>query len=201
MQYSELITDDDAFSALRAECGEVIDTNQRLPRQVFRQNFANYYVFEHGQIMRQTFSTFLTNVARNFEDRAVNYMTLDPDPVEYYHRNCGFYGLASFEPSTLMVNYLKVMYRDGNVESFRARGGDVGVLWGSSLKWGIFCDRASWELCLMGSSVKLDESIMGTVHCMDAAQLKSYLENLYQNKHGVSLKFLGELGENYPTLR
>ena len=201
MQYPELITDDNAFSALRAECGEVFDTNQRLPHQVFRQKFTKYYVFEYGQIFRKGFSTFLTNVARTFEDVAVNYMTLDPDPVEYYRRNCGFYGLASFEPNTLIANYIKVMHRDGNVESFRARGGDVGVLWGSSRKWGIFCDRVSWELCLMGSSLKLDESLMGTVDCMGAGQLNNYLENLYRNKHGVALKFLRALGENYPTLR
>jgi len=201
VQYPELITDDNTFSALRVECGEVFDIDKRLPHQVFRQNWAIYHVFDHGQILRKDFSTFLTNVAHSFEDRAVNYMTLDPDPVQYYRRNFGFYGLASFEASTLMANYIKVMYRDGNVDSFRARGGDLGVLWGSSRKWGIFCDRVSWELCLFGSSLKLDESIMGGIDCMDAGQLKNYLENLYRNKHEVALKFRTELGKSYPTLR
>jgi len=199
MQYSELVTDDNAFSALRVECSNVFDTNQRLPRQVFRQNFTKYYVFEHGQILREHFSKFLKDVACVFEDRAVNYMTLDPDPVDYYRRNCGFFGLASFELSTLTSNYIKVMYRDGNADSFRARGGDIGVLWGSSQRWGIFCDRASWELCLMGSSVKLDESIMDTVGCMDTAKLTAYLETLYQHKHGVAREFLDRLEESYPA--
>jgi hypothetical protein len=201
MHYGELITDDIAFSALRTECNEVFDTNQRLPGKVFRPNFAKYYAFEHSQIFRKDFASFLTNVARVFADSSVNYMTLDPDPVEYYRKNCGFYGLASFKPVNLMDSYLKVMSREGNADSFRARGGDVGVLWGSSLNWGIFCDRRSWDVCLMGTSFELDHSILNEVGCMDADRLKLYLLHQYQNRHVVAVEFLKKLDMTYPTLR
>jgi hypothetical protein len=129
MNYSELIADTNLFSALRHACGLVFNTSKRLPERVFCQQFVEYYAFEHGMIMRASFAAFLTNIACRFGDKAVNYMTLDPDPVEFYYRNCGFFGVASFQPSTLIENYIKVMSRDGKADSFRTTGGDVGVIW------------------------------------------------------------------------
>jgi len=200
MQYAELLTDDAAFSALRDECNAVFDTNQRLPAKVFHSNFAKFYVFEHGQIFRQEFAAFLVEIARIFTDVSVNYMTLDPDPVEYYWKKCGFYGLASFERDSLIENYLGVMTRDGSADSFRARGGDVGVMWGSSLNWGIFCDRISWDVCLMGVPFELDKSLMGTIGCMSSDQMKKYLLSQYQNKRSVAVDFLKSLYTNYLEL-
>jgi hypothetical protein len=204
MQYSELITHRDTFRALRDECSAVFDTQRRLPEYVFRQALTTYYVFEYGLIMRNEFATFLANVARRFGDSTVNYMTLDPDPEVYYYRNCGFYGLASFDPSTLTDNYMKVMSRDGNADSFRVRGGDVGVMWGSSLKWGIFCDRMSWELCLMASPSPLDDFMVEnsrTVSYMNTNLLRNYVSNEYRHEPSVALEFLRDLAKNYPILR
>jgi hypothetical protein len=108
--------------------------------------------------------------------------------------------LASFEPVDLIDDYIKVMSREGHADSFRVRGGDVGVLWGGSSQWGIFCDRSSWELCLMGSSAGLDESIVRTTGCMETMQLKSYISSLYPHRPSVALEFVSELKGNYPTL-
>jgi len=199
MNYSELITANNAFAALREECNAVFDANKRLPDHVFRQNFVEYYAFEHGMIMRKDFAMFLANIARRFGDKAVNYMTLDPDPVEYYYKNCGFYGIASFEPSTLIDNYIKVMSRGGNADSFRARGGDVGVMWGSSLEWGIFCDRRSWELCLLASFSTIDESLMKMVR-KDTFQVRSYVLNEYRHRPELAEEFLRDMAKNYPAL-
>jgi|HubBroStandDraft_6_1064221.scaffolds.fasta_scaffold821363_1 hypothetical protein len=200
MNHNELITDGNAFSRLRDECSVIIHINKRLPEQVFRQKFAEYFAFEHGMTMRAEFAMFLTNIASGFGDRAVNYMTLDPDPVEFYHKNCGFYGLASFEPSSLIDNYIRVMSRDGEPDSFRTTGGDVAVMWGSSLGWGIFCDRRSWELCLMASFSPIDQSLMRMVR-KDAFQVRSYLLNEYQHKPQLALEFLRDLAKSYPMLR
>jgi hypothetical protein len=200
MNYSQLITDSIAFSALRNECDLIFDMNKRLPERVFRQNFTEYYAFAYDHIDLNDFAAVLANIACRFGDRAVNYMTVVPDPVGYYFKHCGFYGLASFDPSTLINDYIKVMSRDGNVESFRSRGGDVGILWGSSLEWGIFCDRISWELCLMASRSPVDESIMTGVKVMDAAQLRDYELNVYRNRPTLALEFLRDLSKNYPTL-
>jgi hypothetical protein len=201
MQYAELLTGDTAFSTLRNECEAVFDTDKRLPAKVFRPNFTQYYAFEHGQIFRKEFAAFLAEIARVFVDATVNYMTLAPDPVEYYRKNCGFYGLASFESGNLIENYLGVMTRGGSADSFMARGGDVGVIWGSSLSWGIFCDRISWDVCLMGVSSGLDKSLKNAIGCMDSDRLKAYLLNQYRDKNYIVAEFLKGLYANYSVIQ
>lgn len=199
MQYDELIADGRSFAALREECGAVFDIDQSLPSKVFRHQFERYCVFEHANIRQRSFATFLTSIADICSDEVVNYMTLRPDPIDYYYKNCGFYGVASFKAKDLAENYLKVMGRDGKVDSFFARGGDVGVFWGSSKEWGIFCDRISWEICLMGFSCALDK-ISGMVHSLNSASLRSYISKEYQHKPQVAQEFLMQLMKNYPML-
>lgn len=117
--------------------------------------------------------------------------------MSYYYKQCGFFGMASFDPNSLVDNYASVMSRDGDVNSFRARGGDVGVFWGSSLKWGIFCDRASWELCVMGFASDLDGAPIGVIRCMQPKILQSYIYNEYRQKPDLAARFLAELERNF----
>ena len=149
MNLTELIIEKEAFFALSEECEKIIDTRKRLPDFVFQRPFARYFAIEHVHIFKKEFGLFLFKLSNICGDESVNYMTLDPDPVDYYHRHHAFFGLASFKPSRLAERYLPVMSRDGNVDSFRSRGGDVGAFWGSSLNWGIFCDRISWEISVI----------------------------------------------------
>jgi hypothetical protein len=201
MQYPELITEESVFVALREQCAAVFHIDRRLPDRVFRHGFARYYVFGYGRMMRNDFAEVLERLAQNARDEAVNYMTVEPDPVKYYYKHCGFYGLASFSAKTVKENYIKVMSRDGSVESFRGRGGDVGVLWGGSRKWGIMCDRITWETCVVGLDMQLDEAMKSDLGCIDTSTLTTYIANLYRNKETVAREFVAKLKENYPRLR
>ncbi len=201
MIHKELVADIREFSALRSECDSIFQTNKRLPEVVFRQPIDSLYAFAYDYIKMKDSATFLSDVAREFGDRVVNYMTVSPDPVEHYFKKCGFYGVASFDALTLSDNYWKVMTRDGNVDSFLFRGGDVGVMWGSSLKWGMFCDRISWELCLMACQSPVKQSIMSPIKVMDSMELRSYELSLYRNRPQVAEEFSLALAKNYPALR
>jgi hypothetical protein len=130
MNPSELVVDREAFSILSAECAKVINTQKRLPDLVFQRPFVKYFAIEHGHIFKKEFGSFLFKMSQIFLDESVNYMTLEPNPVDYYYRYCSFFGLASFKPSNLVDRYMPVMTREGDVNSFRSRGGDVGSFWG-----------------------------------------------------------------------
>jgi hypothetical protein len=192
----ELVTDKDTFLGLRSECETIIDTQKRLPDFAFRRSYAKYFVIEHGEIQRKKFWSFLSEIANSCKDEFVNYMTLDPDPESYYFHHHHFYGLASFRPSSLMERYLPVMSRDGHADSFFARGGDVGAFWGSSLKWGIICDRISWELAVIGISADIQ---IPAEHprFMDSAFLLGYMKSLYSTDPSKASEFTKSLVTNY----
>jgi hypothetical protein len=128
-------------------------------------------------------------------------MTLEPDAVDHYFKCCGFYGLASFETSRLTEQYLKVMVGDVTLraDSF-AVNGHRGVIWGASLEWGIYCDRISWELCVMRTSSRVDRSIMSLLRCMDSTELAGYIHSEYSWKPSVAADFVKKFFTNYPAL-
>lgn len=195
MECIELISDKVEFTRLSDECRAVFDLERRLPQRVFRRDFNKYYAFEYVSIFFKYFAPFLVDVSKVFSDKAVNYMTIDPIP-DYYFSNYGFYGLASFEPAKLNSDYMKIMTRDGMADSFRT-GGNVGIFWGSSLKWGIFCDRKDWELCVMGVSQEFDEAIMSSIRKMDLSQVQSYIAAAYHWKPSVAAEFADAFPKNY----
>ena len=196
---NELVVDREAFSFLSGECEKIINTRRRLPDFVFRRPFAKYFAIEHAHLYKKEFASFLFEISNIFEDESVNYMTLDPHPVDYYYTHFSFFGLASFKPSSLRERYIPVMTRDGNVASFFHRGGDVGAFWGSSLKWGISCDRISWEMAVIAVSENVDVPAIGGFRCMDAAGLSEYMNRQYSIKDpSIALDFIQRFLANYP---
>ena len=180
--FPELVTDPSKFSHIRDECEKVIDARKRLPDFVFKKTFANYYVIEHALIASKPFGFLLSRLAAAFEDDYVHYMTIAPDAVDHYHRHLGFFGLASFQSGSVEERFLPVMWRDGSVDSFLARGGDVAALWGSSLEWAIAADRISWEISVIAASKNIDMTAITGFRCFDAEQVQSYVRSLYHAK-------------------
>ncbi len=198
MNPRELVVDKEAFSVLSGECERIINTQKRLPDFVFRRSFAKYFAIEYAHVYKREFGLFLSKISSIFADESVNYMTLEPHPVDYYYRHFSFFGLASFKPASLVERYKPVMSRDGHVDSFLNRGGDVGVFWGSSLKWGIFCDRISWEMAVIAVSENVDVPTISGFRCMDPSWLSDYMKAQYSSKDpSIALDFNRTFLANY----
>jgi hypothetical protein len=81
-------------------------------------------------------------------------------------------------------------------------GANIGCFWGSSLKWGIFCDRISWELAVIGVSENIDLQNISGCRCLDASQLSGYIKSQYHAKDpsgSIALDFSKRFLLNYPT--
>ena len=201
MRANELIIDREVFSVLSDECERIIDTRKRLPDFVFQRSFARYFAIEHSHIGRKEFGLFLFKMSNIFNDESVNYMTIVPHPVDYYYRHYSFFGLASFDPPSLVERYLPVMSRGKDVDSFLDRGGDVGAFWGSSLKWGISCDRVSWEIAVIAVSDNVDVPTISGFRRMDASEISGYMKSQYRMKdpsNSIALDFAQRFVANYP---
>jgi len=199
MQGNGLVVDREAPSFLSAECERIIDTRKRLPDFVFRGPFADYFAIEYGHIYKKSFGMLLFQIATIFEDESVNYMALDPPPDSYY-RASSVFGAASFQASSLVERYESVLSREQNVPQLLA-GVNVGVFWGSSLKWGIHCDRISWEMAVIAVSEHVDVPRISGYHCMDASWLADYVKSLYHAKDpsdSIASDFTRGFLANYP---
>lgn len=198
MHEEELISQREFYESLRRGCDEIFDASARLPEKVFRAPFEQYVFFEHAHIYGHDFGEFLFAIASQVGDACVNYMSVEPDPVYYYFDLVGFYGLASFHVDRLKERYIRVMRRGGEADSFLARGGDVGVFWGSSLKWGLHCDRISWELCVLGLPRGIGLPKLDGLGEMDAEKLSGYIRSLYHWNPQKAEDFIRRLPQNYP---
>jgi hypothetical protein len=195
MNDSELVIDKEALSFLSRECEEIIDTRKRLPDCVFRRSFAKYFAIEYGYIYKESFGSFLFEMSNIFEDESVNYIAIDPHPESYYPKS-SFFGAASFRPSSLVERYVPVLSREANVPRLLA-GVNIGAFWGSSLKWGIYCDRISWETAVIAVSEDVDVPTISGFRCMDASGISSYIESQYRWKLSTAVDFNRRFLTNY----
>lgn len=183
---------------LKAECEKIIDTRKRLPDFVFQRPFAKYFAIEYAHVYGggdygKKFVSVLSNISNVCQDESVNYMVLDPESGHTLWEQPLSLGVASFRPSSLVERYRLVM--DHSKILFAA---NLGVFWGSSLKWGIFADRVSWELAVIAVSENIDASMVGTLRCWNSAQVSSYMDSQYHWKTSVASEFNRRFLENYP---
>ena len=197
MKPNGLVVDEDVFSVLSTECGKIIDTRKRLPDFVFRRSFARYFAIEYGHIYKKEFGAFLFSLSNIFGDQSVNYMTLDPSPEDSGYRQRSYFGLASFEPSSLVERYVPALFREQ--KDFKILVGvNVGAFWGSSLKWGIFCDRKSWEMDVIAVAENVDVPMISGFRCLNAVEVSSYMKSQYHWKLPTALEFNPKFLANYP---
>jgi hypothetical protein len=179
MSAPELVADGKEFLRLMSQCEGIIDTGNRLPEFVFRRPFARYFAVEYAHVYRQRFGALLREMSVTFGDDSVSYLALDPRD-EYVADSC-FFGLISFASSTLPNRYAEVMNPKIGCSKILA-GANLGVFWGSSLKWGIFADRISWELAVVATQGDVDVSAILGWPCFNAAQVTSYMTTQYHSK-------------------
>ncbi len=176
----ELIRDPATFSRLSAECDKIIDTQRLLPDFVFWQAFPKYLATEYACLYGKDAAILLSQMSRTFGDESVNFMTIDPHPVDCYYKRNSWFGLASFSSATVSERYVPIMYA-GTFPKLLA-GVNVGAYWGSSMKWAIFADRLRWELALIATQDNIEIPTIGRFRYFTAPMIASYMRSQYQSK-------------------
>jgi hypothetical protein len=170
----------------------VIIIDESLPKVVFNKDIKHFVIIEHGYLLTSKFVDILCAICSFYEDDIVNYLSLSP-AAEYYRNVAGgVYGGFSLASAVVDDQYLPVMTLDGHVESFASRGGDVACIWGSSKNWGIFIDRITWELLVIGSKSEIPSSVFSHIRTIGDKEIK-----LYAQSQEISLHKIAELAQNY----
>ncbi len=194
---AEVVSDPATFSRLSEECETIIDTKKLLPDFVFRKLFPKYFATEYA-VLYNDIASFLFKISRTCGDERVNYMAIDPHPVECYHKLYSWFGLVSFDPSNIVERYA-VMHPGGGYPRLLA-GVNCGAFWGSSLKWAIVADRFRWELALLAMPDAIDVKELGRFRCFDASMLASYEHCQYKSKDpsgSIASEFMKKFRANY----
>jgi len=187
---------------LKAECEKIIDTRKRLPDFVFQRPFAKYLAIEYAHVYGggaygEKFVSVLSSISGICQDESVNYMVLDPEPGDTFWEQPLSFGVVSFKSSSLAERYTLVMNPRNGISKVLI-GANLGVFWGSSLKWGIFADRVSWELAVIAISENIDAPMIGALRCLNSKQVTSYMDSQYHWKKSVASDFNRRFLENYP---
>lgn len=197
MTANELVTDRNTFSALSEECNTVFDTSRRLPEFVFRRAFDRYFAVEYNHVYGEQFALLLSELSALFKDDSIHYMLLDPEPGDDYFRLTSYFGAVSFTPASSVVErYASIMSIKGNDPRVLISA-NVGVFWGSSRKWGVHCDRISWETALVAVPENVDVRAITSMRCMDEMWLTRYMKILYHWKLLAATDFCRKFFTNY----
>jgi hypothetical protein len=192
---AELISAPTIFSCLRGECERIIDTGKLLPDFVFRQPFSKYLATEYACLYGDDCATFLSHLSAIYSDESINFITIDPHPVDCYYKRNSWFGLASFDPLTITERYVPTMGA-GSDSVFLLAGVNVGAFWGSSLKWTIFADRLRWELALIATQDNHDLPPIG-----NGQTIAEYIRHQYHMRDpsdSIAKDFASRFFSNYP---
>jgi len=197
MSLEKLVHQRDIFSTLSEESGKIIYPDRRLPGFVFKNTFDKYLPMEYEYVNRPHFPALLKELSDQYNDERVNYVTIEPDPVKYYLDVHGFYGMASFRPIELAEAYFPTMSRGNRADSFLHRGGDVGLFWGTSLAWAVYCDRISWEIAILAINGDFSKSESINITSLSPVALSEYILSQYSQSPSVAREFVDKFLANY----
>jgi hypothetical protein len=127
-------------------------------------------------------------------------MAIDAPAGDVFYQHFSFFGIVSFAASDLRERYAAVMHPVRGASTILA-GTNIGVFWGSSLEWGMFCDRISWEIAVIAVSENVDVSAISGFRCLDASWLSDYEKSQYHAKDpsdSIASGFVKKFVANYP---
>ena len=150
---SYFIADEDAFCRLRAGLESSVRPDIRLPKVPFQQAFRVFGFEDFDWAMSGEFWSVLHKLASQSRDHELVFAVLDPDRVNYFKAEFGYYNWAIL-PVTLSSdeywNFLNSAPAESPADSLLGNA-QVVVLTVPSKEWAIWGERES-GLCVLASA-------------------------------------------------
>jgi len=186
---SYFIENEADFARISGLVGNVVDLDARLPSSPFKKSWLLGGFDETDWAISGPFWPELQKLALQSEDDTIILAVLDPDPVEYYYHEFGFYCWAVIPTSVTEDEYWSIIDApaSGQHSDSVVFGANVVVLTVPSGKWAIWCEREC-EIMVLGSSMP---ELKGVLKDFDWVKEFSY------NQNAVWLSFVQELRKNF----
>ncbi len=188
------ISDVEVFEASKREVEKSILIDAKLPKQVFQQGF-KYFAFEDFDwTLSSDFWPVITKMAVKSNDASVLMAVLDPDPVNYYKKEFGYYNWAEIPLSISSDDYLDVI-NEHPLRSLAdsARYNSERIVWlPRSAQWSI-CGHRSYGVCVLGSQ---DQVTLDSTWCDCDLALENLLPQCFRG-NVIPPSFASELRSNF----
>ena len=146
------------FERLLEVINSIFKINYRLPNQVFNSGYCNFLFEEFDWAMSADFwDSFLRPLALASQDNHILVAVLDPDPVSYFYRKFGYYGLRKLSVNITGNNYFKILGAgpEGSPADAMLFDSEIVVWMPMSKKWALWGER-SYGICILAFA---DENI------------------------------------------
>jgi hypothetical protein len=98
------------FEQLWGLVNSIFKINQRLPDQVFNQNYSHFLFEEFDWAMSADFwDSCIRPLAALSQDTQILVAVLDPDPINYFYREFGYYGWRKVSVDIGGHNYFNLL--------------------------------------------------------------------------------------------
>ncbi|AST05460.1 hypothetical protein AF2641_00140 [Anoxybacillus flavithermus] len=145
------VRDKKEFNKLIEMASDAFYLENRLPKQVFREQF-NYFLFEEFDwAMDEDFWSTIQQLSKETKDDYVLTAVLDPNPVEYFYKEFNYYNWMKLPVNLSPDEYLDVLELGPEESPADAvLYNSYTVIWlPPSMKWAIWGER-SYGVCVLG---------------------------------------------------
>ncbi|MEI5907051.1 hypothetical protein WAK64_08275 [Bacillus spongiae] len=194
------IKDDNEFELLKEKVMTIFNEKINLPEQVFSQEFGNFKFEEFDWAMSGEFWKTLKKLAVHTNDEFVLTAVIEPNPVDYFHKEFKYYNWIKMSIDLSTDNYFELLELGPEESPADAvLYNSYTVVWLSpSMKWAIWGER-EYGICVIGlndtvhhnskllSSLKSWRSIDSTVlswigaNFMSEESRQKFVETIFSN--------------------
>jgi hypothetical protein len=131
------------FKQIYNDINGIFNVEKGLPEQVFNDRFSNFLCEEFDWTMSDKFWDLLKTLAIKSNDDQIFMMVLDPNPVDYYHKEFNYYSCLKFPISIVNTEYFETLEIGPDESPADAiLYNSFTIVWTSpSMKWGIWGQR------------------------------------------------------------
>ncbi|WP_342493038.1 hypothetical protein [Bacillus sp. FSL W7-1346] len=129
----------------------VFDTNKELPQQVFRKTFDCFLFQEFDWALSDDILPTIKELSTVTQDREFLTAVLQPDPIDYYLKEFGYYHWLKASVNISGEDYVNAlwMHPKGSIADNIITNSNIVVWLAHSLQWAIWADR-DMEICIIG---------------------------------------------------
>lgn len=190
---NNFVSDHQHFAAYKLQVEGCFQTEASLPTKVFRDEFSRFRFEEFDWAMSSEFWPAMQALCRSSGDTTLLLAVLDPDPLNYYVKEFGYFNWAKLPISASSEEYWELLNQhpeQSPADSLLVNS--EKIIWlPPSGEWAIWGER-SFEVCVLGCR---EPNQGDSWHDVDWA-LETAIPNAFRNKV-VPLDFAEKLRRNY----